>query len=169
MNKSVMATALCVAIAVPEAHALSVISRAHTPTQVGQTQNVSVGLAVIGSTDTQLLTVMGAFEVRCPQSERIEAQKGVQSSQMLGGFSITLTIPGMLPAQYPIPGWPEWATPSTKGCVFVYVGRAREALVTLNTLGLTTTLGGGEVFDGDTKVFNMVKPVPSTGSGTCNQ
>lgn len=169
MKSSGLAMALCFAISMPEAHALRVESTALTPEQIGKTQEVKVGLSVQGWTNTFVLTVGGVFEVRCPQSERIEVQKSSQWSRYPAGFTSTLNVPPQLPAQYPIPGWPEWATPSTKGCTFVYVGRAREALVSIGILGLSTSLGPGEVTDGDTKVFNMVKPVPSTGSGTCNQ
>jgi hypothetical protein len=151
-----------------EAGALRVESIALTPEQIGKTAQVKVGLHVQGWTNTMFLTIAGAFEVRCPQSEKIEAQRASQWSQYPAGFSSTLNIPSILPTQYSIPGWPEWATPSTKGCTFVYVGRAKESLVSIGMLGLSISLGAGEAVDGDTKTFNMVKPVPGTDSGTCN-
>lgn len=168
MKYSGSAMALCLVMIIPEAHALGVHSTAITPEQIGQTQQVKVGLHVQGWTNTFVLTIGGAFEVRCPQSERIEAQKVSQWTDYPAGFTSTLNVPPQLPAQYSIPGWPEWATPSTKGCTFVYVGRAREALVSLAVFGLSTSLGAGEVTEGDTKTFNMVKAVPRTGIGACN-
>jgi len=170
MKDSGMAVVFCLAMIMPEAHALAVDSTAVTPRQVGQTSRVQAGLAVRGWTDTHVLTVGGAFELRCLGGLPLEAQRLVQASRMIAGFDFTVTVPGgMLPASYDIPGWSEWASPSRHDCTFVYVGRAIEAPVTFGVFGIRVTLGGGEVSDGDTTTFTVVKPVPGSGGGTCIQ
>jgi hypothetical protein len=169
MKQSVVAFALWLAACMPAADALNVDATALTPVQVGKTDQVKVGLYVDGSTDTFYLTLAGAYEVRCPASEKLEAGRSAKWSRFPAGFRSSLTVPEVVPAYYSIPGWVEWPTPSIKGCTFVYVGRAIEALVSFSFFGLTTSLGGGELTKSDTKTFTMVKPTPGTDSGMCTQ
>jgi hypothetical protein len=169
MKHLIGALVLFLAASMPAAHALNVDATPLTPEQVGKTNQVKVGLYVDGSTDTFFLTIGGAFEIRCPGSEKIEAGKSARWSRFPAGFNSSLTVPDVVPANYSIPGWVEWAAPSTKGCTFVYIGRAIEAQLSFSFFGLTTTLGGGELIKSGTKTFTMVKPIPGTGSGTCTQ
>lgn len=165
-----MAVPLCLAIIMPEAHALRVNAASTTPRQVGQTNTIQLGLLVQGWTDTRVLTVGGAFEFQCIGGLPVVGQKLVQASRILPIFTFTVSVPeGPLPADFNIPGWSEWASPSRHDCTFVYVGRAIEAPVTLGVFGIRVSLGGGEVDDGGTKTLTVVKPVPGAGSGTCTQ
>lgn len=160
MKGARMHVAFCLAVlSIPEARALRVEVYPVTPLQVEQTDKVRVGLAVQGWTNVFALTVAGGYTVTCPNGLPIEAQHSRQRQQFPAGFTFTITVPaGGTPTQYPIPGWSSWPRPSTHDCTFRYVGRAKEALVSLIGFGFNVSLGGGDDSKGDTLVFKMVKP-----------
>lgn len=164
MKGARMQAGVCLAMTMAQAHALGVDAIPNTPRQVGQTDQAQVGLAVEGRTDTLWLTVGGGYTLSCPGGQSIDAQHHRSKSQWPAGFSMTITVPSTgVPTRYPIPAWPQWQAPSTHRCTFQYVGKAKEAIVSLFGVGINISLGGGEASKGDTKVFDVVKPRPAGG------
>jgi len=137
------------------------------PHQVGSGERVEVGMIVDGTTNLLTMTVGGGYTLTCPDTTPLTAQRALQFSRWLAGFTVSVFVPETIPYEYPISGWYSWDRPSTHYCTFSYVGRAKDAWVNLQGIGINITLGGDEVSDGNSRVFSMVKlaPPPPKGGG----
>jgi hypothetical protein len=152
------------------AHAAFVKSSYYVPRQVGATERAQVGLSVFARADAFYLTAGGGYTLSCPDTTPITAQRALQFVRLQPGYTTTVFVPEVIPAEYPVSGWYGWARPSTHYCTFSYTGRAKDAWVSLAGFGINITLGGDEVSDGNSVVFPMQKlpPPPPNCEPFCN-
>ncbi|HEY7377409.1 MAG TPA: hypothetical protein VH542_01875 [Steroidobacteraceae bacterium] len=150
--------------------AAAVKSSFYSPRQVGVSERVQVGLSVFARADGFYLTAGGGYTLTCPDTTPLTAQRALQFVRLQTGYTTTVFVPEVIPAEYSISGWYGWARPSTHYCTFSYTGRAKDAWVSLAGLGINVTLGGDEVSDGNSIVFAMQKlpPPPPACQPFCN-
>jgi hypothetical protein len=156
-------TALMLVVLHAPANAAEVHASLYSPQQVSTSERARVGMSVNARADALYLTAGGGYTLACPDTTSLTAQRSLQFLRLQTGYWVTVFVPEIIPAEYPISGWYGWARPSTHYCTFSYTGRAKDGWVNLSGIGMNVTLGGEEATDGNSVVFPMVKPAPAPG------
>ena len=149
------------------ANAANVKVSLYSPQQVSTSERVRVGMSVNAEAGTFALTAGGGYTLTCPDTTPLTAQRALQFYRLAPGYTVSVFVPEVIPAEYPISGWSSWARPSTHYCTFSYTGRAKDGWVSLSGIGVNVTLGGDEVIDGNSVVFPMAKLPPPPPAGGC--
>lgn len=128
--------------------------------QVGTTAGVSLGHAAVGSTNYNKITVSGAYTAACASAvmSPTSGQGSLSRQELLGGISLTVTVPQRVPAIVDMPGFDLLPAGSRVVCTYNWSAKAVESSYTFGIPGFSTPIGGGERSQGGTYPFNMVVP-----------
>src|SRR4051812_41143367 len=160
LNGKVSAMLLLVLCAASPAFALRMSVFVSDPYQVMTSGNVRLGHTVLASTDFNRLVAGGTFVAQCasPQMLPVPGQRTVSSNALLGGLSLTVTLPENQPAYVAMPGFESLPRGTTVDCTYAWTARAVESGYTVSGGGLGVPVGQGEASDGATRNFQMKVP-----------
>jgi hypothetical protein len=132
----------------------------YEPYQVMTSSSVRLGHAVSASTNFNRLVAGGTFVAQCanPQMLPVPGQRTETASGLMGGLSMTVTIPENQPAYVNMPGFESLPRGTTVDCTYSWTARAVESGYTLSGGGLGVPIGQGEAGDGATRSFKMKAP-----------
>jgi len=128
--------------------------------QVAFTAGVNLGHSVSASSNLNRVNASAAFEARCISSYtgQIIDQRGFGAQSLLGGTSLTVTVPASWPAQRNMPGFDQVPGGTTLSCSYNWTADAEEATYTIGANGVGFTIGGEKNHDGTSVPFEMYKP-----------
>ncbi len=154
---ALLGVALC---ASTPASAVQMSVYVYEPYQVLTSGNVRVGHAVSASTDFNRLVAGGTFLAQCahPQILSVPGQRTETASGLVGGLSMTVTVPEQQPAYINMPGFDSLPRGTTVDCTYAWTARAVESGYTLSGGGLGVPIGQGEKSDGAVRYFKMKAP-----------
>jgi hypothetical protein len=99
------------------------------PYQARQAGNgsVAVGLIVSAVTAWHTISVAGGWTIRCGFTNlELNAERADSAFSPLGGASLTVYVPTVVPSTYTLPGWSSLPTASCGQCTHRYKGSARD-------------------------------------------
>jgi hypothetical protein len=130
------------------------------PYQVMTTGTVRLGHTVTASTDFNRLTAGGTYVAQCahPQMLPVPGQRTLSTNAVLGGLSLTVTIPENQPAYVAMPGFESLPRGTTVNCTYSWTAKAVEGGYTAGGGGISVPVGQGEAGDGATRAFVMKVP-----------
>jgi hypothetical protein len=136
--------------------------------QSGFSASVSVGHTVMANSDMNRLYAAGAFEARCVSSYTgsITDQRGLSAQSLLGGTSLTVTVPEWLPAVRTMPGFDQVPGGTTLACTYNWTADAEESTFSAGVPGFGMTIGGLKAHDGHSVPFEMYQPGGNGERGT---
>jgi hypothetical protein len=128
--------------------------------QIGTGAGVSLGHVVEARTLYNRLTAGGTYSASCASAGMLPAtgQRFLSSDGLLGGRSLTVTIPEWVPATVNMPGFDSLPRGTTVTCTYNWTSRAVEGGYSAGNGGITFPSGSGERSDGSTKSFQMSVP-----------
>lgn len=128
--------------------------------QVGTGAGVSLGHVVQASTVFNRLTAGGTYVASCasPDMQPTTGQRTLSSDGLLGGRSLTVTIPEWVPATVNMPGFNSLTRGTTVACTYNWTSRAVEGGYTVGSGGISFPTGSGERAEGSTQQFTMSVP-----------
>jgi hypothetical protein len=128
--------------------------------QQGTGAGVSLGHVVQASTLFNRLTAGGTYSASCASPLMLPAtgQRTLSSDGLLGGRSLTVTIPEWVPATINMPGFYSLARGTTVSCTYNWTSRAVEGGYTVGNGGVTFPTGSSERADGSSQPFQMSVP-----------
>lgn len=128
--------------------------------QVGTGAGVSLGHVVEASTLYNRLTAGGTYSASCASAQMLPTtgQRFLTSDGLLGGRSLTVTIPEWVPATINMPGFSSLTRGTTVSCTYTWTSRAVEGGYTVTPGGISFQTGNGERSDGYTQPFQMSVP-----------
>jgi hypothetical protein len=132
--------------------------------QVGNGSQVNIGHTVLASTNYNRLFAGGTYSAGCaaPETMPTVGQRFLSASNVLGGLSLTVTVPEWHPALVSMPGYYEAGIRGqTLNCTYNWTSRAVEGGYTVGAFGISYQIGNGEISSGGTRSFIM--NVPSLG------
>ena len=128
--------------------------------QIGNGAGVSLGHVVLASTLFNRLTAGGTYTASCasPVMLPTTGQRTLTSDGLLGGRSLTVTIPEWVPATVNMPGFYSLDRGATVSCTYNWTSRAVESGYSIGSGGISFPIGSGERADGSTQQFQMSVP-----------
>jgi hypothetical protein len=89
--------------------------------------SVAAGLMVSAETAWHTISVAGGWTIRCGfTSLELTAERAESAFSPLGGASMTVYVPSVVPSTYTLPGWSSLPTGSCGHCTHQYKGSARD-------------------------------------------
>lgn len=131
--------------------------------QMGGSARAQIGHTVLASTVYNRLYAGGTYRVGCatPGAVPLEGQRFLTTENIVGGRSLTVTIPEWHPAIVSMPGYYEAARGQRLSCVYNWTSKAVEGGYSIGVGGISFQTGNGERSDGASQPFMM--QVPSLG------
>lgn len=128
--------------------------------QVGTGSGVSLGHVVQAYTVYNRLSAGGTYSASCASAQMLPAtgQRFLSSDGLLGGRSLTVTIPEWVPATINMPGFDSLTRGTTVTCTYNWTARAVEGGYTVGSGGISFPTGSGERSEGSTQPFQMSVP-----------
>ena len=128
--------------------------------QVGTGAGVSLGHVVQAYTVYNRLTAGGTYSASCASAMMLPTtgQRTLSSDGLLGGRSLTVTIPEWVPATINMPGFNSLTRGTTVSCTYNWTARAVEGGYTVTPGGISFQSGNGERLEGSTQPFQMSVP-----------
>ena len=167
-SASVLAAALVISAPASAVNLRTVVAPIY---QMGGSARAQIGHTVIASTDYNRLYAGGTYKAACgaPGAVPIEGQRFLSAENIVGGVSLTVTVPQWHPAIVSMPGYYEASRGQTLSCVYNWTSRAVESGYSISAGGISIQTGYGERNDGGSQPFTMTVPSrgdPNEGS-TC--
>lgn len=156
-----IACMVCAALAMSAAWSRPTLHTTVLPIyQVGNGAGVSLGHVVDASTAYNRLVAGGTFVATCAYPNMLPAsgQRMVSKDNFGGGIVMHVTIPEVLPAIVPMPGFDSLTRGTTVQCTYTWTSRAVEGGFTIGAGGITYQSGNGEATEGLFKAFTMSVP-----------
>lgn len=128
--------------------------------QIGNGAGVSMGHVVLASTVYNRLTAGGTFSASCasPQMQPATGQRTLSVDNLVGGLSLTVTIPEWVPATVSMPGFYSLTRGTTVSCTYNWTSKATEGGYSVGAGGISFQTGNGERSEGFFQQFQMSVP-----------
>jgi hypothetical protein len=128
--------------------------------QIGNGAGVNMGHVVQASTLYNRLLAAGTFSASCASAlmQPATGQRTLSTDNLMGGLSLTVTIPEWVPAIVNMPGFYSLTRGTTVSCTYNWTSRAVEGGYTVGAGGVSFQSGNGERADGFFRQFQMSVP-----------
>ena len=149
------------ALAMPhQALAVTLSTQVTAIHQVGVGAGVSLGHAVVASTNYNRLTAGGTYTAACASSLMLPTSgaRTLSREGTIGGLSLVTTVPTVVPSIVNMPGYNQLPAGTVVDCTYSWTSKATEASYSVGPGGVGFTTGAGERADGNTQLFVMIVP-----------
>jgi len=128
--------------------------------QVGVGAGVSLGHAVVASTNYNRLTAGGTYVATCASSAMLPTSgaRTLSREGLSGPLSLVTTVPTVVPTIVNMPGYNQLPAGTRVDCTYSWTSKATEGSYSIGAGGIGYITGAGERADGNTQLFVMNVP-----------
>ena len=128
--------------------------------QVGVGAGVSLGHAVVASTNYNRISAGGTYVASCASALMLPSTgaRTLSRESLIGGLSLVTTVPALVPTIVNMPGYNQLPAGTVVDCTYSWTSKANESSYNVGPGGIGYTTGAGERADGNTQLFVMIVP-----------